>query len=39
MLKQPFPTSVEWNDMLRFKHVPLKLQHEMVAQTEEEMKQ
>jgi hypothetical protein len=38
MLRQPFPSNVEWNEMLRFKLIPMKLYHEMIIQTDEEKK-
>jgi hypothetical protein len=36
MLKQPFPSNIEWNEMLRFKLIPMKLRHEMIIQMDEE---
>jgi hypothetical protein len=36
MLKQLFPSNVEWNEMLRFKLILVKFCHEMIIQTDEE---
>jgi hypothetical protein len=35
ILRQPLLVGAKWNAMLRFKCVPMKLQHEILAQEEE----
>jgi hypothetical protein len=36
MLKRPFPSNNEWNEMLRLKIIPTKLHHEMIIQIEKD---